>query len=353
VAAKANIFDVARLAGVSRGTVDRILHHRGIVSEATRIKVEKAIEELGYKPDENASRLATKKIYHIVSLTPEPGEDDYWKRIDDGFDEGEEIVSRFYNVELKRLHFDQTDKDSFDKAAKEILKEQPDGVILTDVFQFATRNLAAELHSKKIPYAFLDTKDDALPYTTFVGVNAEKSGALGAHLLCLADNNPKEVAIITVNRDPSLMADPNGKRRDGFLRHMGERFPDCKFHQILIDPVSADRNSEIMDEFTASHPKVKNFVVICSRLYLLARWFASHSDPERTVIGFEDLDANMVALREGLATFLVTRHIPYQSRDILVEFTKILSGNSVPKDRNNYVHMDILCKMNIDDYNRG
>ena len=46
------INDVAKAAGVSKGTVDRVIHNRGEVSEKSRKKVLKVIEELGYKPNE-------------------------------------------------------------------------------------------------------------------------------------------------------------------------------------------------------------------------------------------------------------------------------------------------------------
>ena len=41
------ISDVAKAAGVTRGTIDRVLHERGEVSEETRAKVLKVIKELG------------------------------------------------------------------------------------------------------------------------------------------------------------------------------------------------------------------------------------------------------------------------------------------------------------------
>ena len=46
------IKDVAIAAGVSPGTVDRVLHNRGKVSEAKRKKVLKAIEKLDYTPSQ-------------------------------------------------------------------------------------------------------------------------------------------------------------------------------------------------------------------------------------------------------------------------------------------------------------
>ena len=60
-AEKVTINDVARAAGVSKGTVDRVLHNRGEVSAKSREKVLKVIEELGFKPNLYASLLASQK----------------------------------------------------------------------------------------------------------------------------------------------------------------------------------------------------------------------------------------------------------------------------------------------------
>lgn len=50
--------DVARLAGVSVGTVSHVLNHPHRVAPATADRVRRAIEELGFAPDPNAQALA-------------------------------------------------------------------------------------------------------------------------------------------------------------------------------------------------------------------------------------------------------------------------------------------------------
>ena len=42
------IKDIAAAVGVSRGTVDRVINHRGGVSEEVAARVEQAVEEMGY-----------------------------------------------------------------------------------------------------------------------------------------------------------------------------------------------------------------------------------------------------------------------------------------------------------------
>lgn len=59
------INDVAKEAGVSISTVSRVLNNNYPVKEETRIKIEKAIEKLNYKPNMLARSLITKKTSTI------------------------------------------------------------------------------------------------------------------------------------------------------------------------------------------------------------------------------------------------------------------------------------------------
>ena len=72
---KITIIDVARKAGVSKGTVDRVVHNRGEVSKKSAEKVKKAIEELRYQPNLYASLLASKKAHVIACLLPTFGKE--------------------------------------------------------------------------------------------------------------------------------------------------------------------------------------------------------------------------------------------------------------------------------------
>ncbi|MBQ9918359.1 MAG: LacI family DNA-binding transcriptional regulator, partial [Microbacterium sp.] len=66
--------DVARVAGVSRQTVSNVVNTPAIVREATRIRVEAAIAELGYRPHAAARRLRTRRSSTIgIHLDPYAG----------------------------------------------------------------------------------------------------------------------------------------------------------------------------------------------------------------------------------------------------------------------------------------
>lgn len=71
----ANIFDVAKRAGVSKSTVSLVLNHSPLVKPDTRELVMNAIEELGYVPNSNARGMRNQKMNSlgIVILTEEQG----------------------------------------------------------------------------------------------------------------------------------------------------------------------------------------------------------------------------------------------------------------------------------------
>lgn len=66
----ANIFDVARLAGVSHQTVSRVINDMPNVRPATRARVERAIAQLHYSPSPAARALVTRRTRTIGLVTP-------------------------------------------------------------------------------------------------------------------------------------------------------------------------------------------------------------------------------------------------------------------------------------------
>jgi len=61
--------DVARLAGVSAKTVSRVVNNQGEISEATRTRVQAAIEQLGYRPNFLARSLVSQRSHSLGVVT--------------------------------------------------------------------------------------------------------------------------------------------------------------------------------------------------------------------------------------------------------------------------------------------
>ena len=342
------VFDVADKAGVSRGTVDRVIYGRGRVSEATRKKVRAAIAELHYVPNANASSLATRREHLFSVLIPDfrPGE--YWEEINKGFLDAARSFSTG-NIRLAPHYYDIMSEESFVRECAKILEEKPAGVILNARFDHDVIGFAHQLEKLDIPYAFVDSKVDDLNYTLYYGADAYKSGALGAWLLTNR-MEPKEILLVRVERDAAHKVDPNRARRHGFTDFIEDHQPGCRIHTLFIKPDDEAGTMRTLSDFFAEHPHIHHLAMTHSRISLLGGFFRTHPDSHRVVVGYDDLPGNLECLREGLVDTLITCHISNQSYQALRCFADCIIHKKLPPMRNNFIHMDILTRMNIDNY---
>lgn len=342
------IYDVAREAKVARATVDRVIYNRGGVSQETVQRVKETIEKLGYTTNPIASRLASKKKLTVSCLIPrfEPGE--YWSVAYNGFVEGVKNAKN-YDILLDMHMFDPNDIQSFLTESQNILEKKPAGVITNVVFADAVRTFAAQMDQAGIPYAFVDQKIDGLGYKVYFGADPREAGALGAFLLTHR-MDVRELAMIRLIRDQRQQADPNRVRREGFLEYIQTHYPQCAVHMVFIHPDNVAETCDILHRFFAEHPGVKHITMANSRIHLIAPYLRAFPDPERHVVGFDDLEKNIEALREGLVEYLVTRNIPMQSYFTITRLVETIVGSGALVKKDNFMHMDILHRLNCKDY---
>ena len=176
---KIRIKDIARLANVSTGTVDRVLHNRGEVSAKSREKVEKVLKEINYQPNIYASALALKKRYTFVTLLPESNEGEYWSDIKKGVDQAaHEFLD--LNISVEQIFFNQYDSTSFEKAIETVLKLTPDAVLLAPIFKEQSISLAKQLEIQEIPYVLIDSDMEEIHSLAYFGMDSLQSGYLAA-----------------------------------------------------------------------------------------------------------------------------------------------------------------------------
>ena len=179
---KIRIKDIAALAGVSEGTVDRVLHNRGDVSEKSREAVNKVLEEMNYSPNLFARSLASKKIYRFVCLFPTFHTGDYWESVEKGFNQAAKEFLH-HNVYIEKECFNQFDSQSFINVSESVLKSEPDAVFIAQIFRNETISFISELNKLSIPYSFIDSMIENTDFNTYYGQNSFQSGYIAAKLL--------------------------------------------------------------------------------------------------------------------------------------------------------------------------
>lgn len=121
----ANIFDVARLAGVSHQTVSRVLNNLPNVRPATRDRVEQAIAQLRYSPSPAARALVTRRTRTIGLITP--GISDY----------GPTSIAMHFNIAARAARYSvdtvsaqDSDATAIRRVIESLLRQRVDALVL-------------------------------------------------------------------------------------------------------------------------------------------------------------------------------------------------------------------------------
>lgn len=343
------INDVAKAAGVSKGTVDRVIHNRGEVSLKSREKVLKVIEELGYKPNVYASMLASQKKRTICCIIPEYSEGDFWSLTAKGIVEAGETAAR-YGISVDVVTYDQYEIESFQKVCQDVLDLNPSGVVIAPIFRAETLFFAGELAKREIPYVYIDSRiEEDGDYLAYFGMPMFQSGYLCADILM--NGQPAEkVYVVRIERDKNRQSDPTGARRAGFMKYMAERYPETRILNVFIDPKNQENRFARLDEAFAGDDGRKLIVMFNSRVHMVAAYLQDKGLKDCRVVGFDFLEKNIAALKNGTVQTLIAQHSDRQATSaVLALVDKFILGNDVAR-RDSFTQMDILNSINCDYY---
>ena len=341
------INDIARLTGLSKGTVDRVLHNRGEVSKKSYEKVMSVIRELGYEPNLFASMLARGEQRTIALLLPshEPGT--YWELAAKGEAKAQAVLKSL-SLGTRQFNYNQYSADSFREACARVLESAPAGVVIAPMFKYEAQVFAQELQTRGIPYSLVDTKLETAGYLSYFGIPAYKSGYLCAALLTNGQS-VTEVLVVRILRDKERQSDPTVMRRAGFMDYLLENSPGCTIRSLFIDPEDPAATDDTLDAFFTEFPHVRHIAMFNSRIHLIVPFLERHPS-DRRVVGFDNLDANLSALRRGTVTALIAQRPEEQVHQAIQSLADRIVFQRFPEKTDNYMHMDILTRYNTEDY---
>lgn len=344
---KIRIKDIAELAGVSEGTVDRVIHKRGDVSAKSMEAVKKVLEEINYTPNLIARSLASKKQFHFICLFPEHKSGDYWQSVSNGFDlAAEEFVH--YNVRVEKRYFNQFDIQSFINVYGEVLEIKPDAVFLPPIFRDETLKFTSELTQLQIPFSFIDSLIEETNFVTYYGQHSFQSGYIAAKLLLNSISENEKVLIIRTKRNGAV-SNQTIYRHNGFMQYVKDEKLINKLELINIEFNDDNENSnlDVLRDVFTNHTNIKAAITFNSKVYRLAKYIEVLKCKDVRIIGYDLLEQNVSYLKQGVISYLIAqrpdKQAYYTVRDMCKE---LIFKQEVSKI--NYVPIDILMKENID-----
>ena len=336
------------MAGVSAGTVDRVLHNRGDVSRASREKVQKVLDEIDYHPNMFAIGLAAKKRYHIICIIPYYIEHDYWHSVAQGIDRAAQEM-RPFNVGVDYLFYSHANKPSYQEACTRLQSESVDAVLIAPNFQDDTLKLTSYLESKNIPYAFIDFNMEQTHALCYIGQDSQVSGYIAAKILMRRYREGQELVLFLNNQKNSPAEVQMQRRLEGFMQYLAAEHRNLIVHDFVLHKENTDANEKQLDTFFAEHPKVALGAVFNSRVYQVAGYLQRKKQKLDALVGYDLLQKNVEYLKSGEVNYLIGQRPGLQGYCGV----KALCNHIVfkkPVTAVKYMPIDVLMKENIDFY---
>jgi LacI family transcriptional regulator len=343
------IVDIAKMAGVSIGTVDRVIHNRGRVSKEKLEKVKAILEQVNYTPNIIARSLVSKKSYKIVALIPSFSENEYWMYVANGITKAAE-EARTYGVMVEQQYFNQYDRSSFDKAISKVLAEDFDGIIIANFFSNSVIHLSKELNEKDVPFVYIDANIEGQSPLAYYGTNSYDSGAVAAQIMLERIGKKGNILISKIFYRKDELSNQVINREKGFLEFLKKA--DYKGETVDVGLQINDQqyNFTILDQILLQNSKpISGAITFNSSCHILAHYLKERGIKNIFLIGYDLIEKNRVLLREGIIKLLIGQRPESQGYNAIKALTNKIILDIVP-EKINFMPIDLLIRENVDYY---
>ena len=211
--------ELAALAGVSRGTVDRALNHRGGVKPAVQQRIESLAREHGYRPNRAGRALVMREPLRVSILLNAAG-NPFFDEVRRGLEAGVAAYSDFA-VELNRREAKGYSLDTQLSQRDEAAAAGAAGIILTPLNHPEVADRLEALERKGCRVVTLNTDVEGCSRLAHVGCDYLGSGHAAAQMLGLLSRGECRVLIVTGS--PRVLG--HNQRIAGFSQVLREDFP--------------------------------------------------------------------------------------------------------------------------------
>jgi len=238
---KLTIHDVAREAGVSVATVDRVLNKRPGVRQQTVERVESTVARLNYQPDRLAARLARAREYKLAFVLP-AGTSAFLEQLNAQM---QEAVRRGASERIS-IHIEQTDVFVGEALAQTLVGfgDQYDGVAVVALDNPLVREAIDGLESRGVRVVTLVSDLPSSRRQHYVGIDNAAAGRTAASLLGRFAGGRKGAVGIVMG---SLSLRDHVERRYGFEQVLRDEYPG-----LTLLPIQESRDDFIKVEAIAS-----------------------------------------------------------------------------------------------------
>ncbi len=319
---KHGIHLIAEMANVSIGTVDRALHGRGGIKEATRKRILQIAQQIGYSPNLAARALSVAKARVRIGVCI-PKEihffyDQLWGGVFDEAHHLEHLGVEFVNRPVQTLG--EGDVEVF----KELVERGVDGIVLTAGSPKELTPLINEAEEKGLRVVCVSTDAPESRRSSIVCVDPHLNGSLAGELMGKFLPRGSKVAVVA----GMLSTEDHQKKTDGFSEGFLRHCPGGKIASVIEGHEDEEESFQKTSDLLRRFPELDGLYVNTVNCLPVCRALGEQGFEGKVKLITTDLFPEMAPYFEkGIITASIYQH-PYRQGQIAV---RLLADNLTNK----------------------
>ena len=315
---KHGIHRIAEMASVSIGTVDRALHGRGGIKEATRKRILQIAQQIGYSPNLAARALSVARSRVRIGVCI-PQEihffyDQLWGGVQDEARHLEQLGVEFLDRPVETLG--EGDIEGF----KELVESRVDGIILTAGSPKQLTPLINEAEERGVRVVCVSTDAPESRRSSIVCVEPRLNGCLAGELMGKCVPPGSKVAVVA----GMLSTEDHRKKTDGFSEGFLRHCPEGKIISVVEGHEDENESFQKTSDLLRRFPTLDGLYVNTVNCLPVCRALGARGFAGRVKLITTDLFAEMAPyFQKAIITASIYQH-PYRQGQIAV---RLLADN--------------------------
>ncbi len=295
---KITIRKIAEQAKVSRGTVDKVLHHRPGVSESVRLRVQAVIDQNQYQPRKYEKRECTKEEKRFIAVILPRLDNAFFANIQKGMADACEQQPE----SILRLEYFYCDRAEEILAIFDYLEERGvDGIILRGIQSQELYEKINAFMRNQIPVIFVDADVPHAQRLCLIGEDSNTSGRVAASLLAKSIDGEGQVAVISGM--PDITA--HRERLRGFQDVIQERFPAIQTVEVIYSRDQSVITYEKTVALLQKYPKLRGIFSTAGCTGDIGQALLDQKQTHIKIVGYNFTPDIAALIRRGIVDFAI------------------------------------------------
>jgi LacI family transcriptional regulator len=334
--------DLAKAAGVSLATVDRVLNDRPGVTERTVIKVNETIEKIGFARNIQAANLARNKSYQFQFILPSTGGQflsELLCRIEEA---NQSYAPEMIEAYSKQIIVD--DPHSVANYLASLSARDVDGVAIMVPESPQVRDAITRLSERGIEAVQFLSGQPKASKVDFVGIDSHAAGATAGRLVG-SFSKVKDGKIIVIA--DTMQARDSIERRLGFDETIGRLFPQLHVLPSLETYGNVERAHRVIKQCIENNPKIVGAYVLSSEAQAPIDALDRCVDTSQvTIVAHERTPFTENALRQEMLDAIIAQNTGHAVRSA-IRIMRARGEQRQPLASQETIRIEILLRENL------